>query len=115
MGALYRAKVSERALQSVWYGDEFAGILALDELRGEHHGYGWVSFLYLREEMRGKGYGIQLIGEAVSRFRQLGRSRLRLCTAPGNSALGFYEHAGFHLCGKEPGALEPLLLLEKEI
>lgn len=115
LGAVCRAKSSERAVQSAWKGEDFAGILALDELRGEQHGYGWVSFLYLRPEMRGEGMGIQLVGEAVSRFRELGRKRLRLCTAANNPALGFYEHLGFVRCGTEPGALEPLLLLEKEI
>lgn len=115
LGALCRARTSERAVQSVWQGEEFAGVLALDELRGEQHGYGWVSFLYLRPEMRGKGFGIQLIGEVVSRFRELGRKRVRLCTAPKNPALGFYEHMGFVRCGSEPGALEKLIRLEKEL
>ena len=115
LGALCRARVSERAVQSVWQGDEFAGILALDELRGEHHGYGWVSFFYLRPEKRGQGFGIQLMGEAVSRFRELGRKRIRLCVAPRNPALGFYEHLGFVPCGHEPGAFEKLIRLEKEL
>ena len=115
LGAMCRARTSNRAVQSIWQGDSFAGVLALDELRGEHHGYGWVSFLYLRPEMRGKGFGIQLIGEAVSRFRELGRQRIRLCTAPHNAALGFYEHLGFVHCGSEPGALGKLILLEKEL
>ena len=102
-------------MQSVWKGEDFAGVLALDEQRGAHHDYGWVSFLYLRPEMRGQGFGIQLVGEAVSRFRALGRRRLRLCVAPKNPALGFYEHLGFVRCGTEPGALEPLFLMEMEL
>lgn len=90
-------------------------MLALDELRGAHHGYGWIAFLYLRPEMRGEGFGTQLLGEAVSRFRELGRKRVRLCVAPTNPALAFYEHLGFVRCGTEPGALEQLLLMEKEL
>ena len=115
LGALCRARASERAVQSVWKGDTFAGILALDELRGEHHGYGWVSFLYLVPELRGEGLGIQLIGEAMSRYRELGRKSIRLCTAPHNPALGFYEHLGFVRCGSEPGATGELIRLEKEL
>jgi len=115
MGALTRARASLRAMQTVWRGEDFAGVLALDELRGAHHGYGWIAFLYLRPEMRGEGFGTQLLGEAVSRFRELGRKRVRLCVAPTNPALAFYEHLGFVRCGTEPGALEQLLLMEKEL
>ena len=115
LGAVYRAAASPEALQSVWKGDDFAGYVALDEQRGEHLGYGWVSFLYLKEELRGQGLGVQLIGAAATRFRALGRKRLRLCTAPKNAALGFYEHLGFVRCGSEPGALGDLIRLEKEL
>lgn len=115
LGASYRAAQSPEALQSVWKGRDFAGYVALDEQRGEHLGYGWVSFLYLKEEFRGQGLGVQLIGAAATRFRRLGRRSLRLCTAPKNPALGFYEHMGFVRCGTEPGALEDLIRLEKEL
>lgn len=115
LGASYRSSLSPEALQSVWKGEEFAGYVALDEQRGEHLGYGWVSFLYLKEEFRGQGLGIQLIGAAATRFRALGRGKLRLCAAQKNPALGFYEHMGFRRCGTERGALEELVLLEKEL
>ena len=66
-------------------------------------------------EFRGHRCGIQLIGEAVHRYRALGRRCLRLTVAPSNPALGFYRWAGFAEADTEPGALEPLLVMEKPL
>ncbi len=114
-GALYRASASPEALLSARAEDSFAGLIALDEKRGAARGIGWISFCYVPPELRRRTFGIQLIGAAVSRFRALGRRTLRLSVAPQNPALGFYEHLGFVRCGTEPGALEPLLMLEQDL
>ena len=92
--------------------NEFAGILTLDERRGRERGIGWIAFLYVVPELRGHHCGIQLVGTAAMRFRQLGRRAMRLTVAPENPALGFYEKAGFVRIGTEAGALGDLLVME---
>lgn len=91
---------------------EFAGILSLDERRGRERGIGWIAFLYVAPELRRCHCGIQLVGTAAIRFRQLGRRAMRLTVAPENPALGFYEKAGFTRVGTESGALGDLLVME---
>ena len=102
-------------LQAAWQGEEFAGLIALDERRGAREGVGWISFCYLAPAFRGRGLGVQLLGAAVSRCRELGRERLCLSVARDNPALGVYERWGFRPSGTEPGALEPLLRMEKDL
>lgn len=90
----------------------FAGLLLLDERRGRERGIGWIAFLYVAPELRGHHCGIQLVGTAAARFRQLGRRVMRLTVAPENPALGFYERAGFVRVGTEAGALGDLWVME---
>lgn len=114
-GALYRASASPEAVQCVWLGGEFAGLLALDERREAARGVGWLSFCYVEERLRRRGLGSLLVDTAAARFRALGRRSLRLCAAEGNPAMAFYQALGFVRLGTEPGALEPLALLEKDL
>lgn len=111
-GALFREHEAPGSLTAAWLGEEFAGILALDEKRGARSGIGWIGFCYIVPERRGKGGGAQLIGCAVSRYRALGRRVLRLTVAPENPALGFYEALGFARVGTERGAREDLYVME---
>lgn len=111
-GALLRAADSPEALLAAYRHETFTGILALDERRGRAAGKGWISFCYITPESRGIRCGIQLIGTAVARYRSLGRKSLCLTVAPSNPARGFYEHVGFTAVGTEPGAVEPLLVME---
>lgn len=95
-------------------GDRPVGLVDLDPLRGKSEGYGWVSLLYLTPEYRGRGYGIQALGRAIVRFRELGRHSLRLLVAEENApARRFYEREGFRLLHYEDGAAGRLLLLER--
>ena len=97
-------------------GERPVGLLDLDPLRGRGQGYGWVSLLYLLPEYRGKGYGIQVLGRAISHFRQQGRDALRLLAAEENApARRFYERESFRLLGYEEGAAGRLLLLERPL
>ena len=114
-GAVLRAADSPAALTAAWRDEDFAGILALDERRGAGRGIGWIAFLYIVPELRRHRCGIQLIGTAAARYRALGRRCLRLTVAPSNPALGFYRWAGFAEADTEPGALEPLLVMEKPL
>ena len=110
-GARYRASASPGALQKLTIGGEFAGILALDERRGQREGFCWVSFLFVEEKFRRQGVGKYLLCAAMERGKELGRGELRLCAAKTNPAMGFYEKLGFTVCGTEPGVVEPLLIL----
>ena len=67
-------------------------------------------------QLRCQGLGVQLLGQAVSTFRPLGRTRLRLRCAPDNGrAQRFYQKHGFVKVGEEQGARVPLDILEKNI
>ena len=93
-----------------------AGLLQLDPERysGEHAGY--IPFCYICPDRRGMGLGVQLIGQAVSFYRLLGRDSLRLRCAPYNSrAQHFYAKHGFRKIGEEQGSRVPLDILEKYI
>lgn len=70
-----------------------AGVLRLRSGDGET---GWIEELQMFEEYRGKGLGIQLIGQAVSRFRKLGKTKLAAAVvADCEQAIYFFETHGF--------------------
>ena len=54
------------------------GAVAFDEGREAAEGCGWIPLLAVAEPWRRRGYGVQLIGQAVMHYRPLGRDRLRL-------------------------------------
>lgn len=92
------------------------GMIQLSPHRDHHKGVGYIPFIYLREEFRHQGLGIQLIGHAVSFYRNLGRKKLQLSVAPTNvHAIAFYEKFGFVPAGKNKGRFGKLILMEKDI
>lgn len=94
-------------------GEQTAGLLDLDPQRGARAGYGWISLLYLKEDFRSKGLGVQLLGRALMYFRQRGRSAVRLQAAEDNTAaLRFYEKHGFRRLTSENGRFGKLYLME---
>jgi probable phosphoglycerate mutase len=94
---------------SVMLGDSPAGALELDTARGAENGEGWITRYELSEELRGCGLGAQPLGQAISRYRALGRDRL--CLAPADSgAEDFFVHHGFEQTGRT-GAMERKILL----
>lgn len=97
-------------------GDEPVGVLELDLQRGEEAGAGWVCLCCVTEPWRGCGYGMQLLGEAISRCRRLGRRTIALHAAVTNTAaLGFYRHCGFSETARVPGVASELLRMERPI
>ena len=97
-------------------GETAAGLLQLDPDRYSGDGAGYIPFCYIMPERRGQRLGVQLIGQAVSFYRPLGRERLRLRCAPYNSrAQHFYAKYGFQKIGEEQGSRVPLDILEKYI
>ena len=112
--AVFCAREDPEALQAAWWGDRFAGVISLDEVRSAPDA-GWISFLYVVPELRHKTFGTQLLGAAVTRYRELGRPSVRLTVAPTNPALRFYDKMLFRCIGKIKGVRKDLFLMEKTI
>lgn len=72
--------------------------------------------LYLTEKMRSRGLAVQLLGHAVSVYRSMGRSAIRLHVSTENKkGIAFYERNGFRQVGIDAGVSAPLLLMERPI
>lgn len=96
--------------------DKIAGILQLELDREGEQSAGEIPFYYMLPEFRRQGLGVQLLGQAVSSYRPLGRDVLRLRCAPENAAgQRFYHRYGFRKTGEVPGARGNLDVLEKYI
>lgn len=114
--ALKHQKDHPMAVMEVYLKDEPAGLLELDIKSGDNEGYGGIAFYYLRENYRDKGLGVQLLGQAISVYRPMGRDRLRLHVAEENSrANHFYRKYGFKTIGQTKGALGTLYMMDKDI
>lgn len=110
------ARYDPRSVTQVMLGDRPAGVLQLDLRRDADKGVGALPFVYLLPEARRHGLGVQLLGQAVSVYRPLGRKYLRLRCAPDNHvAQRFYQRYGFRKIGEDPGSRVPLDILEKYI
>ena len=104
------------AVKKFYSEEACAGLIDCDVERGKHAGYGWISFLYLVPELRGKGYGAQVLGRAIALYSRLGRRVIRLHAAASNErALRFYRKCGFEILSSEAGSDGPLYLMEKKI
>ncbi|MBQ6464672.1 MAG: GNAT family N-acetyltransferase [Oscillospiraceae bacterium] len=115
-GAVEHRRADPGAVLKIWCGDEPAGLVDLDTRRGAFFGCGWVSLLYLAPAYRRRGCGVQLLGRAVMRYRELGRRALRLHVAESNAdALAFYRKQGFTELSHEQTGLGRLLLMEKKL
>jgi probable phosphoglycerate mutase len=97
------------AVYGALLGTARVGELELDEERGAQNGEGWITRCSLVEQLRGCGLGVQLIGQAVSRYRALGRQKLMLSPADEKSA-GFFSHQGF-----SPSLSSPQSVFERAI
>lgn len=109
-------RVKPGSVLRFYEGEESAGLLDMDPLRGRHAGYGWISLLYLEPAYRGRGCGVQLLARAYSFFRAEGRRAIRLHVADDNeTALAFYRREGFRQIGSERGGHGSILLMEKKL
>ena len=92
-------------------GADPAGPRAVCQGRGRY-----IPFCYIVPQLRAQGLGVQLIGQAVSFYRPLGRQYLRLrCASYNTPAQHFYQRYGFYKIGEEQGSRVPLDILEKYI
>lgn len=104
------------AVMKIFDGDEPVGLIDLDTERSAHAGIGWISLLYLKADYRNQGYGAQLLGRAIMKYRSLGRKALRLHVASDNkAALAFYKKHGFRHISSENNGLSELMLMERSL
>ncbi len=114
--ALTHSAYDPTAVQVVMSGREPAGILELDYEKGRDEGVGAIPFYYLDELRRKHGLGVQLLGQAVSVYRAMGRTCLRLRCAPENeTAYRFYIRQGFRKIGMADDSVVPLYLMERPL
>ena len=114
--ALQHISACPDAVKKLYNQEKCVGLIDCDIRKGLHAGYGWISFLYLIPEMRGKGYGAQALGRALMLFRSLGRHAIRLHVAASNEqAIRLYERHGFQVLTSEAGVCGPLYLMEKKL
>ena len=114
--ALEWAGRDARAVSVAMLREEAAGVVQLDLARDEAQGAGHIRFLALAPGRRGKGLAPQLLGQAVSIYRGMGRDRLRLLCAPKNErARRFYDRHGFRTIAAQPGHRGSLDQMEKYI
>ena len=107
---------SHRSILTAMLAGKPAGILQMDFRAESELGVGRIPFVYIEPNLRDHGLGVQLIGQAVSAYRLLGRHHLRLRCAPENEyAQQFYKKYGFYKIGEEPGGTGYLDTLEKYI
>lgn len=107
---------SPQSVLVAMHGDKRAGLLQMDFRKDEPLGIGGIPFFYMTPEYRCQGLGAQLLGQAVSTYRGLGRRKLRLRCAPDNlAARHFYEKYGFRKSGEDPSSLVPLDFLDMDI
>jgi probable phosphoglycerate mutase len=105
-----------RSVVRAYLYEKPAGLLQMDFEREASEGAGWIPFYYMEPEFRSMGLGVQMMGQAVSSFRELGRDKIRLRCAPHNLiAQKFYHSEGFRKIGEEPGGSSMLDILEKPL
>ena len=114
--ALEQWRFDHNSVICVMLGEETAGVLQLDLRRDADKGIGYIPFVYMMPTLRKRGLGVQLIGQAVSVYRPLGRDYLRLRCAPDNLvAQRFYKRYGFRKVCEATGTRVPLDIMEKYI
>lgn len=101
-GARNASSQNPWAVCAAMNGERFAGVLQCNPARHAQEQTGFISFFYVTSAFRLKGLGVQLLGQAISFYRALGRNRLRLRCAVSNAiALHFYQKYGFRAVGQE--------------
>lgn len=103
-----------RLLVKLLRSGEFAGLIELDKKRDPEAG--WISLIYMKPEYRDRRLGVQLLGHAVSYFRELGFEKIRLHVSQTNTAaIGFYEYNDFVKIASVPGVGGELWRMEMDI
>jgi len=105
------AKAGDGAVQTVMEEDSAAGLVFFDtEFCAD--GCAAVKAIYTLPACRSRGYGIQLMGQAVQFFRPMGAERIGLSCPVGNEkALRFFRNCGM----KETARDEKTVQMEMDI
>ncbi len=91
------------------------GVVMLDICEEAYPQAGHVSLVYLRESFRRLGYGMQLIGHAVSKYTKMGKKHISVRVAEKNkNAVDFYKRYGFYEVSREveEGIRQIIMLLD---
>ncbi|MDR1736780.1 MAG: GNAT family N-acetyltransferase [Oscillospiraceae bacterium] len=109
------ARSHPRGVQFAMCGGKSVGLLLLS-LPKSTPDAGHIALFSLDKDYRGKGLGIQLLGEAISFFRQCGRSALKLNVWHKNErALRFYHANGFVKTGESDGLFGTAYIMRRPI
>lgn len=96
--------------------EKIIGAIMLDADAKLCKGGGHISLIFLDEEFRNMSFGIQLLGYAVSVYRDLGRKFLTVRVAEHNShAIAFYKKYGFSEFARENDSGTKQILMKKQI
>lgn len=78
------------------------GLLQLDPQRDQEEKVGFIDYIGLQKKSRNQALGIQLIGEAISYYRKLGREKLRVCLPERYARQrAWFERYGFVSVGED--------------
>lgn len=89
-------RAAERKTYWAIKDEKIAGLVELDAEKGADEGVGYIDYYCMLPEYRGQTLAVQLLGQAVSVYRAMGRTKLRLdIPAKNEHAIGFFEHFGF--------------------
>ena len=92
------------------------GLLELSPEKGAEEGAGHITLIFLERDWRSQGLGVQLLGQAVSYYRRLGRKFLRLHVSDTNiTAIKFYKFWGFSVAATEPDSFGECYVMEKPL
>ena len=115
-GALQLISQSPWAAAVVMQQKQPVGLLQLSPDKFSAEKAGFLSLVYLSPALRRRGLGVQLLGQAVSFYRPLGRTALRLYCSPVNEPVQrFCAKYGFQKIGEERFGGRTSALLEKNI
>jgi 2,3-bisphosphoglycerate-dependent phosphoglycerate mutase len=95
------AQAHSRAVSQALIYDTPAGMIELDTKQAEADKIGVIEFFYMENAHRRTGIAVQLLGQAVSVYRSLGREKLRMTVSEKNEqTLGFCLKYGFIKTGE---------------
>lgn len=89
-----------------YLGEEPVGLVQFGPADGE---YGTIPLACIRRDCRSRGFGVQLIGQAVHYWRPLGAGYLRVSVPTGCAALRFFREYGFVSAGETAEGRETLV------
>ncbi len=94
-------KAGERRTLVALWDERPVGVIQMDETRDAEAGQGWISLYFLVPGFRGRGCGVQLLGQAVQVYRAQGRSELCIALDENNTrAETFFSRYGFRAARK---------------